>query len=173
MCLIIDTCVFGSVFNNKAPTHEEYNPVHKWILSGKGKVIYGGSKYLNELSPKYVKMLILLGKMNKAIKLPNSEIDEIQKRLESEVDNPDFDDPHIMAMVMYSKCRIVCTQDKRSIKFLKDPSLYPKEVHVPKMYCSKANKDLLIDENISKICKPCSKPSKTESKALESLISQA
>lgn len=172
MCLIIDTNVLGCVFNDKAPSHEEYKPVYEWIFLGKGKVIYGGSKYIDELKKAgYLRIFILLGKMNKSIKLPDDRIDEIQQDLQSQVKDSDFDDPHIVSMVIHSKCRIVCTRDKRSLGFLKDQSLYPKTVRVPKMYCSKLNKDLLIDKNISEFCKPCPKLSKSEGKHLESLIS--
>ena len=44
MCIIVDTNCFAPVFDRKSEKHNQFAPVLEWIISGKGKLIYGGSK---------------------------------------------------------------------------------------------------------------------------------
>lgn len=69
MCVIIDTNCLASVFECKSENHPQFAPVLEWIIFGKGKLIYGGSKYIGELSKtrKYLKIINLLKNKGKAI----------------------------------------------------------------------------------------------------------
>ena len=49
MAIIIDTNCIANVFSPKTANHSEFKPVLEWILLGKGLMIYGGSKYREEL----------------------------------------------------------------------------------------------------------------------------
>ena len=49
MCIIIDANTLSLVFNPETKGHEEFKPVFKWIDKGKGKIVYGGTKYEEEL----------------------------------------------------------------------------------------------------------------------------
>ena len=49
MCVIVDTNCLASVFERKSEKHPQFAPVLEWIIFGKGKLIYGGSKYIGEL----------------------------------------------------------------------------------------------------------------------------
>lgn len=172
MCLIIDTNVFGSVFVKSSKHHEEFEPVYDWIVHGKGKVVYGGEKYVNEMvKARYLNLFTLLGKCRKVIKIPDETINKIQNDLESKYKDSKFNDPHIVSIVIASKCRIVCTEDKESHQFIKDPSLYPQHIKPPKIYSKKAHKDLLNDENIAEICVPCMKTKSKDAKNIEEFLS--
>jgi hypothetical protein len=49
MCIIIDADTLGLVFNPETKEHKKFKPVLEWINNGKGKIVYGGTKYEKEL----------------------------------------------------------------------------------------------------------------------------
>jgi len=168
MCIIIDTNTFSSVFDGSSANHEEFKPVLDWIVVGSGKAVYGGSKYLEELrkAQKYLKIFRLLSDCKKTIKVDNSKVDSVEADLKSRVEHRDFDDPHLIAITIVSKCKLICSSDSRSYAFLKQPALYPKNFEKPKIYHSSANKDLLNDTNIPEKYKPSNRLNKTSSEQL-------
>lgn len=46
MAIIIDANCLARVFDKTNIEHDEFVPVFDWIVNGKGKLIYGGSKYM-------------------------------------------------------------------------------------------------------------------------------
>jgi hypothetical protein len=84
-------------------------------------------------------------------------VDEKQAELEKLVNHKNFDDPHIIAIIIVSGCQIICSTDDRAYPFFKMKELYPKNFTRPKIYSGLNNKDLLCDENIVDACKPCAK----------------
>lgn len=155
MCLIIDTCSFADVFNSSTENHNIFKPVLLWVTKGKGKIIYGGTKYKNEmkLMPKYFSILVELSKQGRVVILDDVVVDRAENKVREIEPNPDFDDPHLVALVIVSRSRIVCTNDKRAHKFLKRRELYPKGVYKPRIYSNEKHTDLLSDENIIGVCK--------------------
>ncbi len=153
MCIIIDVNVIPSVFLPETKNHSEFKPVHDWFFGPNGKIIFGGSKYKAELSAmrSYQSLFVSYAKINKVAYLKDEIVDEIQEKVESKIDDPDFDDPHIIAIVTASKCGIVCSNDKRSYQFIKNPDFYPKGVQVPRIYSNASNKDLLNNKELTKI----------------------
>lgn len=87
----------------------------------------------------------------------DSDVDAWQNIIGDKINNPDFDDPHLPAIVIVSKCRVICSVDTRSVRFVTDPHIYPKGVDVPKYYTSKKNVSLLTDEYVHKCYKPLTK----------------
>ena len=87
MCVIVDTNCLASVFECKSENHPQFAPVLEWIISGKGKLIYGGSKYIGELSKarKYLKIINLLKNKGKAICVEKERVDKEQERIEKEI----------------------------------------------------------------------------------------
>lgn len=155
MCLVIDTNCFSLVFNISNLRHAEFKPVLDWIIDGKGKVVYGGSKYLSELkkATRYLKLFAELKRAGKAIEVDRRKVDRRQKEIESFVDPRKHNDPHLPAIACVSGCAIICTQDGRAHKLLKDKRCYRDGVR-PKIYGSTANVNLLCDRYIVGICKP-------------------
>lgn len=156
MCIIIDTCVIHCVFGEKSKNHANFEAVLTWLRDRDGKMIYGGNKYKKELKSsigKYRKLFSQLLKSGKIIQLNDANVDSIQKDIENLETNKDFDDPHLIAIIIESGCKILCTNDKRAIKFLKKPHLYPRPGMRPSIYTSKRNKSLVTDtRNIVPIC---------------------
>ncbi len=165
MCILIDINVLASVFVASAKDHDEFEPVYDWILHKNGKIVYGGTTYNKELrkTKKFVPIFRRLKDKRKVVELSNSEkVDEIEKKVISIVNDKKFNDPHIIAIIAVSKCKIVCTRDGESEEFIKNKKLYPQGLKPPKIYKQKSNKNLLNDNNIVEICKPSVKLNKGE-----------
>ena len=118
MAIIIDTNCIANVFSPKTANHLEFKPVLEWILLGKGIMIFGGSKYREELkkTAKYLPIIRLLKDVGKVIEGSESDIDEYQLKVEDLRDSEDFDDPHLPAIVVITKCKIICSADTFLIK---------------------------------------------------------
>lgn len=152
MAIILDTNCFSHVFCPNDARHEDFQPVLEWVIKGKGFFVYGGKKYLDELKRAKSFLLIfrLLRDIGKAVEIDQEKIDNYQKSVEQKEQDPDFDDPHLPAIVAVSHCRLICSMDERSIRFVTRKDLYPKGFHLPKYYTGIANISLLKDANIPK-----------------------
>ena len=150
MAIIVDTNCFSRVFCRSNKEHADFAPVLDWVVSGNGFLVYGGSKYKQELknARKFIPFLKLLKNYKKLCLFDDALIDELQMKYEQMIQDPDFDDPHLPAIVMVSKCRLICSLDYRSIPFVTSPGMYPKHFHVPRYYSGAKDRWLLIDANI-------------------------
>lgn len=159
MCIIIDTNAFAAVFDASTSSHDEFAPVLRWIKDGKGKIVYGGTTYKNELrrATKYLRLMVQLKTAGKIIEICDEMVDRHEEDLAKQVPDPDFDDRHIAAIIKVSGCKLVCTQDARSHRFLKRSELYRPHRSRPKFYSGKANASLLSDRYITECCKPAHK----------------
>ena len=158
MCLVIDTCCFGLVFEPKAERHRKFVPVLNWITEGKGRMIYGGTRYNTELrhATKVFGIVIELGKQRRTIKLANEKVDPIARALKRKFPERKFNDEHIVALVIASKCCVVCTDDDAAISYLKRPDVFSGYAGVdrPKIYKGhRSHAGLCCDQNIVKICR--------------------
>lgn len=155
MAIIIDTNCFARVFCRSNKEHADFAPVLEWIVCGNGFLVYGGSKYKQELrnAMKYMRFFNMLKTAKKAIAFDDEPIDKLQEKYEQLIHDPDFDDPHLPAIVLVSKCRLICTKDRRSFRFVTSPDIYPKRFHVPMYYSGLQDEDKLADKNIPKSLK--------------------
>ena len=169
MCLILDTNAFHCFFDPKNQDHNEFKPAMEWVYYGKGKLVYGGSKYKEELkkAAKYIKHFASLKRAGKIVLLSDKLVDEAEKKIKELEQSKDFDDPHLLAIVSTSNCKIVCTSEKRAIPFIKNAKLYVNGAKKAKIYGSSKNKSLLTDSNIANICKPCKKLNKSQAEAIQ------
>jgi hypothetical protein len=137
MCLVIDENVISKVFDRKNAQHNRFKPVKVWVTTGTGSVIYGRTKYLKELGKgKYLGLFTELVKMRRAVKVETKLVDDRALMLKAKVPDEEFDDEHIVAIVGVSRCCLVCTDDTRSIPYLRRKDLYPPGVRVPQIYRS-------------------------------------
>lgn len=154
MCLVIDTCAFPCVFNKHSSQHKRFLPIVEWLTSGNGKLIFGGTKYKKELrGSAFLKILIEFEKKGKIVRVDDAHVDELAKQLKVKVDDRDFDDEHIIALVLATKCCVVCTDDKRSIPFLKRKDLYPRGMRPPKIYRHAQHSALCCSDHIVTACR--------------------
>ena len=164
MAVIIDTNCIANVFSSKAEKHDSFKPVLEWILLGKGLMVYGGSKYLSELRkiPKYLPIIRMLKEVGKVVEGDKLKIDETQERILRICDDIDFDDPHLTAIVYITKCRVICSEDSRSIQYVTNRKFYPPGFNIPVYYTSKTNSDLLCDKYVDSTLKPLCKINKKD-----------
>src|SRR5439155_23669807 len=156
MCLVVDTCCLASVFDRRSKNHDRFAPVLRWITNGKGRLIYGGTKYNKELSMvrKFVPIVAELRRGGRAIQVSTREVDSMAQTLKSRIPDKDFDDEHIVALVIVSRCCVVCTDDKRAMPYLTRTELHREvKLRVPKIYQRRQHDTLCCDQNIVPICK--------------------
>lgn len=155
MCLVIDTCCLGMVFDKHNKNHLHFAAVLDWVVFGKGRMIYGGTKYNRELRQAYRFLGIVseLKRSQKAIEMPTTEVDIIAEEVKVQAADPRFDDEHIAALVILSRCCVVCTNDGVAISNLKRPELFSDYgMKHPKIYSSKRNQDLCCNQHLVAIC---------------------
>lgn len=156
MCLVIDTCCLASVFDGNSKEHAKFVPVVEWINT-KGRLIYGGTKYNNELAraAKYLPYIAELARKGRTVQIPNSQADPIAAALKVRVPDREFNDEHLAALVIASRCCVVCTNDNTAISYLRRPDLFSDYgVNRPSIYRGhKRHKELCCNQNIVDICR--------------------
>jgi hypothetical protein len=157
MCVVIDMNTLSCVFNPENKEHNEFKSVLDWIDNGKGRIVYGGSKYLSELEKMthYRRILIDYRRKRKVIKLADDKVDQKQQELEAIIPNPDFNDAHIVAIIIVSGCRLLCSNDSSSYPFIREKKLYPPKFGKVSIYKGYADKNMLQSWNVNKLCKIC------------------
>lgn len=171
MCIVIDVNTFHAVFNSESDNHETYRPVAQWIVEGKGKIVCGGESYFRELSKlsKYLRFFNQLKKAGKVVFADSERVDAKEAELKLLCQDDDFDDPHIVALLIVSGCRLICSEDARSYPYLRRRQWFPKGGVIPKIYCARSADragSLLVDKNIADICLPCERLRKAQAAEL-------
>ena len=156
MCIIIDTNCFSKVFDTQNAQHQRFQPVFKWVTSGDGRVIYGGTKYNREITGmrRFLRLLVELGRKGRLIRINDARVDSVAAKLKSVVPDAEFDDEHLVAMVAVSKCCVVCTDDTRCLPYLRDRRLYPRGVKPPNIYRLYTDARFCCGRYIAEICRP-------------------
>lgn len=162
MCIVVDVNCLPAVLKEKHSAHAEFKPVFDWILKGKGKLVYGGSKYIQELGrlTRCLAVVITLEKQNRTVHVPDQEVNDEQSEIDKSFFHPQFNDSHLVAIIIVSRCRLLCSLDKNSFPFIKRNQFYAGKspaVKKPKIYSNPKHKGLLIGKNIADICKSCKK----------------
>jgi hypothetical protein len=151
MKLLIDTNVFHKIFNSKHADFEHFAAPHRCLFDCKGCMVIGGSTFREEIyrqhdekgKPnnlrRYLKFLLELRKINSLTVLDEKVVDAQERRIKALEPSADFDDPHIVACTIVGKVQVICTDDKRSDKFVLDKKFYPKGSKRPKIYRDKRN----------------------------------
>lgn len=154
MCMIVDANVIPCVFSSKNAKHNDFKPVLQWLLFGKAKIIMGGKLWTKEIAEKqksYVPLLLEMNKFNKVHFYDNTIIDSKENEIKSKEQDPDFDDPHIIALCIISKAKLLCSDDSRSFKFIRKIKEYDSNSVVPRIYTTidhSPHTELLCDDNI-------------------------
>lgn len=151
MCLVIDANVFRLVFGKD----KRFDPIREWI-NGRGRMIYGGTKYNKEL--KKWGMLPLIKELEtgrKTVHIPNGTVDAIAASLKEKFPEAAFDDEHIVALVIASRCRVVCTDDRTAMAYLRRPDVFT-DYAVPRPNIFRGHRSHLrmcCDQNIVPACR--------------------
>lgn len=157
MCIVIDVNRIPSVFNPDTSDHHEFRPILDWIESRNTMVVYGGKKYKSELSkmPRYLPILSEMRKAGLAYEADEASVDLVEQEICEKTYHTDFNDQAIIAIVIVSRCRLICSNNERHFPFFKECSLYPRHFKRPRIYTGRRNIDLLNDKHILGKCGPC------------------
>jgi hypothetical protein len=93
---------------------------------------------------------------HRAIKIPNGTVDPIAAALKVRFPEAEFDDEHIVALVIASRCCVVCTNDKTAITYLKRRDVFSdyNGINRPSIFRGhKYHHRLCCDEHIVGICR--------------------
>lgn len=145
MAIVIDVNVFPSVFDVQSENHAEFAPVKAWIEQRNGFLIYGGTKYKEELLRSYrtVRLVRTLRDAGCAVEISEAAVDALENEIRKKVAGTTCNDPHIIALLAAAKCALLCSKDKKSFPFIKDRSLYPRGAPRVRIYTSLRNASLL------------------------------
>ena len=154
MCVVIDANTLSCVFKSSNVCHENFIPVLEWIICGRAKLSLGGKLLVKEIAEKqcsFMKFIQELKKIKKVHTFDDSQIDNLTSEIEKQIKDPDFDDPHIIALLIISKATILCSNDQRLFRFVPLVKKMTKGASDPKIYTSISHKpqiSLLCEENI-------------------------
>ena len=145
MCIIIDINSLHLVLNKSTKDHAKYKPIMDWLNKGKGKIIIGGGKYKNELckATKYLNLIVEFEKQGCIHYIDDAHVNCEQENVKKKEMSSTFNDPHIVAMSIVSKCKLVCTHDNELKKFIKKRIFYPRNTSIPKLYSHRNHKKQL------------------------------
>ena len=156
MCLVIDTNCVAIVFDGRNKKHKGFIPVLNWI-NCRGCMIYGGTKYNTELSgmPQYLPYIAELSRRRRTLQIADKKVDLIALRLKKRYPESIFDDEHILALVIASRCAVVCTDDNVAISYLKRSEIFkPEGLSIPSIFRGrKSHRKLCCDKYLVSSCK--------------------
>ena len=155
MLNVIDANLFSSVIDNT----NDFGPLLRCCIEGNGVVVYGGTKYSNEIAHhnKFRRLLVELAKIKKALRLDKDQIDHNETFLASNFKNTKFNDHHILAIVILSATDIVCAVDHglhalinrcyltKSRQQIMNYCYHPGHLKKPNIYQNKGHIGLLIN----------------------------
>lgn len=149
MCIVVDPGTLPIILKDDNSDHENFKPVLDWILSGQGKLVYGGTTYAVHLErmPSILKVMRLMREGRRVLLLDNSAVDQVESQLYSQCKSSKFDDGHVVAAVIVSGCRLVCTHDTSSHRFLRRDSFYVGKARKPSIYSNTKCCRLLCKKN--------------------------
>lgn len=153
MCIVIDMDVLSFIFNKDSSQHSDFKYVKYWIEKGKGFIVYGGTTYNNQLkqATKYLGIILELSKKGKTRKINKDLVDQNQREVDAIIRDPRCDDSHLIAIFRVSKCKLLCSNDRKSDTYIKNPSYYLVNQRPPKIYRNRQHRHLLCSANIVSI----------------------
>ncbi len=169
MCTVIDADTFSYFCNSDSAMYSDFQPVRDWIENSNCKIVYGGMDYQNHLNnhKKFLGYLMEQSRKGKIERLNNSEVDRVTDVLKENYTSTDFDDHHIVAIVLISRCKVVCTRDN-GLRNLIDKcysssgrhtiksQLYIMRSRKPSIYRHKGSATAIQSRTSSDNCGPCS-----------------
>jgi hypothetical protein len=115
----------------------------------------GGATYNKELSAvrSIIGLLAELERRGKIVRRANAEVDAEESKVRQIEPSKDFDDPHLVALVRLTGCKLICIRDLRAHRFLRAAHFYRRLQDRPRLYTRAKNSPLLCAANIAPCCK--------------------
>ncbi len=106
MCIIVDANLQGLFMKR----HPDMLPVHDWIKKKGSKIAHSYTpKFRKETTPKFRTELSNLSRRGKVKLIPPEQVQKQQKTLTG----LQSDDPHIIALALAAKVKVLITDDKK------------------------------------------------------------
>jgi len=155
MCIVVDPPAFIPMFKQTDPEHSDFAAVRDWVISGPGKFVLGGAKYKGELFAvrSVLHFLTELERRGKVVRRNDAEVDADEAAVKVIEPAADFDDPHLVALIRLTGCRLICVRDPRAHRFLRATKFYATTKDRPKLYTRPKNGSLLCSQNLALCCK--------------------
>jgi hypothetical protein len=155
MCIIADPPTFIAIFKSTDLDHAKFAAVRDWVDKGAGKFVMGGAKYKMELLAvkSVLPLLTELERKGKIIRHDSEKVDADVVVVKTIEPTTDFDDPHLVALVRLTGCRLICLRDPRAHRFLRDIKFYQSSSNRPSLYTQKTHSKLLCAKNLAPCCK--------------------
>lgn len=155
MCIVVDPPLFVPMLKCSDPDHAKYAPVLDWVSRGCGKFVTGGTKYQEQINGvrSVIPLLTEFQRRGKIIRVDRSQVDGAVAILKDIEPSNNFDDPHLVALVRVSGCGLICVNDPRSHKYLRDSRFYASKKARPRLYTRPKNSNLLCNNNIAPCCR--------------------
>ncbi len=120
MCTVIDANTFSYFCNPDSARYSDFQPVRDWIENSSCKIVYGGTDYENHLKnhQRFLGHLTEQGRKGKIEHLNDDEVDCVTDAIKGNYTRADFDDHHIVAIVLISRCKLVCSRDSGLINLI-------------------------------------------------------
>ena len=115
----------------------------------------GGAKYKRELSAlkSILSILVELERKGKVVRATDADVDADELIVKTIEPASDFDDPHLVALVRLTGCRLICIRDPRAHKFLRAAAFYRSKKDRPSLYTRAKNYILLRPQNLAPCCR--------------------
>lgn len=145
MCIVVDINALALVFNEDSIRHSEFVHVKNWIEKRHGFLVFGGTKFKEELGKTYhyLRMIRFMKESGQAVAIRDDIVDAEEERVKALTKGKDCDDQHIIGLLCASKCPLVCSEDTRAYPYFSDRTLYPKKMDRVRIYSSSKNSSLL------------------------------
>lgn len=145
MAIVIDINTFAMVFDSANKNHADFAPVKTWVENREGFVLFGGTKYKDELFQSYRTMRLIrqLKDAGSAIEICSAIVDAIEVGVREAVEGTSCNDPHIIALLAAAHCSLLCSRDKESYPFIKCRNYFPKGAPKVRIYSGRRNIKLL------------------------------
>jgi hypothetical protein len=108
MCLILDANIVHRVFPSP---HDDFAPVYRALADGTARLVYGGKLTREYQETAFRHVLRRLDQQGAARQFPDSQVDAEAERL-AQGGQCKSDDPHILALAVVSKTRLLCSEDQ-------------------------------------------------------------
>lgn len=115
MCIIVDANRLGDFFAQ--PTKPDAQPIHDWLRRG-GKLIYSnGGKFRTDIGARIKAKLADYVRAGRADLVPYTTISGTASELRDKIKS---DDPHVLALALYAKVRVLYTHDGKLVDDFKN-----------------------------------------------------
>jgi len=123
MCVILDTNRFSEALGKARDPR--YVPLLEWVLSGRGLLVYGGTKYDTEIDGVQVARTFFAQRLRAGQAFLASKADVDAEEAKIAAMPHDSDDEHILALARVTGARTVCTEDADLMSDFKNTKLVP------------------------------------------------